>query len=152
MPAFTDLQWMHNAKEHEDLLAPTKERLTASDLPYVIENVEGAPMENFITLCGTSFGLGTEVAELRRHRRFEIKPMLLAVPPCVHRQKPRVIGVYGGHGRDRRRTVSTQDFSTDDRRRAMGIDWMNGNELSQAIPPAYTEYIGRQLLAQINDE
>lgn len=57
-----------------------------------------------------------------------------------------MIGVYGGHGRDRRRTVNTQDFSTEQRREAMGIDWMTGAELSQAIPPAYTEWIGRQLL------
>jgi DNA (cytosine-5)-methyltransferase 1 len=72
--------------------------------------------------------------------------MPLFIPACRHRL-PRVIGVYGGHGRDRRRVKGVQDFSADDRRKAMGIDWMTGEELSQAIPPAYTEWIGRQLMA-----
>ncbi|KKK80693.1 hypothetical protein LCGC14_2820940 [marine sediment metagenome] len=143
---FSDLKDMHNALPHGDLLTPTRARLRVADAPYVIENVEGAPMENYIVLCGTAFGLGAADAELRRHRRFEIEPPTLMVPPCVHRQRARVIGVYGGHGRDRRRKVKTQDFTTEQRREAMGIDWMTGDELSQAIPPAYTEYIGRQLM------
>ena len=143
---FCDLKNMHNAHKHPDLLTPTRVALQALGIPYVIENVEGAPMQNYITLCGTSFGLGTEDAELWRHRRFEIRPPILLVPPCAHRRKPRVIGVYGGHGRDPRRTVNTQDFSTVERRKAMGIDWMTGAELSQAIPPAYTQFIGEQLI------
>ena len=60
-----------------------------------------------------------------------------------------VIGVYGGHGRDHRRTTAPQQFSTRERGEAMGIHWMTGNELSQAIPPAYTEYIGRALAASL---
>jgi DNA (cytosine-5)-methyltransferase 1 len=147
--AFSDLKSMHNAKDHPDLLTPTRALLERSGLPYVIENVEGAPMSDYITLCGGAFGLGSGDAELRRHRRFEVRPMPVVAPPCVHGQRPRVIGVYGGHGRDRRRTVNTQDFSTEQRREAMGIDWMTGAELSQAIPPAYTEWIGRQLLASM---
>jgi DNA (cytosine-5)-methyltransferase 1 len=162
--AFSAMKTMPNAKEHFDLLTPTRERLKAWGGPYAIENVEGAPMFNYITLCGTSFGLGVAEAgaELRRHRRFEMNPEPeLMVPPCAH--GGRVIGVYGGHGRDRRRirpaTVGvygsaggmsvrdgTQQFSTEERREAMGIDWMTGAELSQAIPPAYTEFIGRQLI------
>lgn len=144
--AFSDLKSMHNAKEHPDLLTPTRELLDRIGLPYVIENVEGAPMSDYITLCGGAFGLGTGDAELRRHRRFEVRPMPAIVPPCAHGQRPRVIGVYGGHGRDRRRTVNTQDYSTVQRREAMGIDWMTGTELSQAIPPAYTEWIGNHLM------
>ena len=143
---FTDLKRMWNAKAYVDLLTPTRAALMVLGKPYVIENVEGAPMRDYITLCGTMFGLGTESAELWRHRRFETCPRILFVPPCAHRIKDRVIGVYGGHGRDRRRTISTQDFTVDERRQAMGIDWMTGQELSQAIPPAYTEYIGRRLL------
>lgn len=141
---FCDLKGMYNALSHDDLLTPTRERLVATGIPYVIENVEGAPMQNYITLCGSHFGLGCAIAELRRHRRFEINPMPLLVPQCAHGQ--RVIGVYGGHGRDRRRKVNTQDFPTEARREAMGVDWMTGAELSQAIPPAYTEWIGYQLL------
>lgn len=165
--AFTALKTMPNAKAHDDLLTPTRELLISLGKPYVIENVPGAPMRNYITLCGTMFGLGTGDAELRRHRLFEVEPMFLWVPPCDHYGRQRVIGVYGGHGRDRRRirpaTVGvwgnagdksardgTKQFSTEERREAMGIDWMTGAELSQAIPPAYTEYIGRQLLAVLS--
>ena len=143
---FCKLKNMHNAKTHTDLLTPMRNGLQALGKPYIIENVEGAPMHRYIVLCGTMFGLGTEQAELRRHRRFEISPYIAPVEPCRHGRKSRVIGVYGGHGRDRRRTVNTQDFSTDERRDAMGIDWMNGQELSQAIPPAYTEWIGQRLM------
>lgn len=125
------------------------------------------------------FGLGTGQAELRRHRLFEVSTGILLTPACQHYARNLVIGVHGGHGRDRRRTVTvvgdgngrdyrrdpvrpntvgvwgsaggrsvrdgTQQFSTAERAEAMGIDWMTGNELSQAIPPAYTEWIGRQL-------
>jgi DNA (cytosine-5)-methyltransferase 1 len=144
--AFTDLKKMHNAKPHDDLLSPMRDALRCLGKPYIIENVEGAPMHRYFVLCGTMFNLGTLEAELRRHRRFETNPYIPPVLPCRHGRKLRVIGVYGGHGRDRRRTVNTQDFSTDERREAMGIDWMSGLELSQAIPPAYTEWIGRHLL------
>lgn len=179
--AFTALRTMPNAKPHDDLLTPTRALLKEIGLPYVIENVPGAPMSNYITLCGSMFDLGTGEAELRRHRLFEIEPMPLFVPQCRHGWRAKVIGVYGGHDRDRRRTRpatvgvygdgngrdyrrqpatitvtghaggasvrdGTQQFSTDERREAMGIDWMNGDQLSQAIPPAYTEWIGRQLI------
>lgn len=147
--AYSDLKHMHNAKRHADLLTPTRELLNKIGKPYVIENVEGAPMQNYVTLCGTALGLGTADAELRRHRRFEIVPHMLFVPPCRHGLKARVIGVYGGHGRDRRRKFNTQDFSTAARREAMGIDWMTGDELSQAIPPSYTAFIGAHLLQHI---
>jgi DNA (cytosine-5)-methyltransferase 1 len=147
--AFTSLQWMHNAKRHDDLLTPTRELLNEIGLPYVIENVVGAPMEAAIRLCGSSFGLGSGDAELRRHRHFEVNPPILLSPPCEHGHRERVIGVYGGHGRDRRRKLNTQDFHVTARREAMGIDWMTDGELSQAIPPAYTEWIGRQLLQVI---
>ena len=147
---FSDLKKMHNAKQHADLLTPMREALQSVGKPYVIENVEGAPMQNYITLCGSMFGLMTSTAELRRHRRFETSWPIVMVPECQHGKRDRVIGVYGGHGRDRRRTVNTQDFSTEDRRIAMGIDWMNGQELSQAIPPKYTEWIGKRLMEAIN--
>jgi DNA (cytosine-5)-methyltransferase 1 len=178
--AFTAMKTMYNAKPHADLLTPTRARLVASGLPYVMENVPGAPMTDYVTLCGTMFGLGTGDAELRRHRLFELGGFYMLTPPCQHYTRHLVIGIYGGHGRDRRRTVTvvgdgnggdyrkhpktvgvyggaggasvrdgTQQFSTDQRREAMGIDWMNGDALSQAIPPAYTEFIGRQLLAAL---
>ena len=162
--AYTPLKAMWNARDHPELVDATRDRLIANGKPYVIENVPGSPVHG-LTLCGSMFGLGTGDAELRRHRLFEIWPMFMLTPPCAHGQRPRtagvsvdaggsstreknksrVIGVYGGHGRDRRRRTNTQGFSTDERREAMGIAWMNGNELSQAIPPVYTEYIGLRL-------
>ncbi len=144
--AHCDLKNMWNAKQHKDLIEPTRVRLIQFGKPYVIENVEGAPLLGPIMLCGTSFKLGCEGAELRRHRLFELNWPLILVPSCRHGEHNRVIGVYGGHGRDRRRKQNTQDFPTAARRQAMGIDWMNGTELSQAIPPAYTEFIGKQLM------
>lgn len=146
--AHSALKSMHNAKVHPDLVAPTRALLIASGLPWIMENVVGAPLENPIMLCGTMFGLGTGDAELRRHRLFEMSHPLALTPQCTHR-KLRVIGVYGGHGRDRRRVHNTQDFSVAQRAEAMGIDWMTGAELSQAIPPAYTEWLGRQLIGHL---
>lgn len=149
--AFTSLNKMHNAKPHADLLTPTRERLQRSGLPFVIENVPGAPLRVDLMLCGSMFYLGTPAAELRRHRNFELSHPSLQ-PACKHGWRSCVIGVYGGHGRDRRRKFNTQNFSVAERQEAMGIDWMNGTELSQAIPPAYTEYIGRAMLAAMDAE
>lgn len=141
--AHTSLKSMWNAKEHPNLIPPTRALLQASGRPWCMENVPGAPLEFSIMLCGSMFDLGWEDAELRRHRLFETSVPLLA-PQCSHR-KPRVIGVYGGHGRDRRRKVNTQDYPTEARRIAMGIEWMTGAELSQAIPPAYSEFIAKEM-------
>jgi len=182
---FTSMRKMWNAREHPDLLTPTRLLLVALKIPFVIENVPGAPMLNYVTLCGSMFGLGSGDAELRRHRWFEINPPQMWLRrPCAHNQRPRtntvlshggndgsrngptvgvyghsggssnrekarVIGVYGGHGRDHRRRTNTQGFSVKERSEAMGIDWMTGDELSQGIPPAYTEYIGKELLKQL---
>lgn len=146
---FVSLRWMHNAKGHDDLIPAFRAVLQETKRPFVIENVVGAPLRHARLLCGTFFGLGVKepFAELRRHRIFEINPVSLfwLEPQCLHGQAPRVISVHGGHGKDKRRTVNGQDFPTSARREAMGIDWMTGTELNQAIPPAYTEFIGRQL-------
>lgn len=146
--AHTSLNQMHNAKLHADLIPETRNRLTRWGGAWVIENVPGAPLVNPMLLCGTMFGLRTAngAAELRCHRGFESSVLLWSPGPCLHGTLPAVIGVYGGHGRDRRRTKNTQDFSTDMRREAMGIDWMDGGRLSQAIPPAYSRFIGEQVM------
>ena len=160
--AHTCLKAMWNAKKHEDLIPMTRKMLRASELPYIIENVPGAPLLagwNSIILCGTMFGLKTKdgSGELRRHRLFECSFYPGLTPPCNHGGP--TIGVYGGHGRDRRRTVTVtghcggysrrdgvQSFSVEQRREAMGISWMSGGELSQAIPPKYTEFLGNRLM------
>ena len=161
---YSDLKSMWNAKVHPDLVHPTRLLLTGN-APFIIENVRGSPLRRgSVMLCGTMFGLGVDGAELWRHRYFEVNWTVGLVPPCQHYQREKVIGVYGGHGRDHRRVVGvyghcggrsvrdgTQQFSVATRRQAMGIDWMNGQELSQAIPPAYTEFIGRQLMAVLKE-
>jgi DNA (cytosine-5)-methyltransferase 1 len=144
---------MWNAREHPDLVPVTRELLKASGLPYVIENVVGAPLDHPVTLCGAALGLGTATHHLARHRLFETSfPMM--VPPCAHGTRP-VLGVYGDHARDRRRStkVGEGQFAAAEglrmAREAMGIDWMNWREISQAIPPRYTEHIGSYLLGAI---
>lgn len=156
--AHSALKTMPNAKIHADLIPATREKLKAWGGPWIIENVSGAPLVNPVLLCGTMFGLTTDGgrAELRRHRLFESNMFLLS-RSCSHAAE-RVCGVYGGHGRDRRRTIGvhghsggrsvrdgTQGFTVKQRAEAMGIDWMTGAELSQAIPPAYTEFLCRQI-------
>jgi DNA (cytosine-5)-methyltransferase 1 len=154
----TRLRSLHGERGYTNWIPQTRDALQQTGLPYVIENVEGARvhLHSPVMLCGTMFGLRTGDADLWRHRLFEINGPLFLVPSCQHRN--RVIGIYGGHGRDRRvitvvghtggrsTRLSTNGFTKDERNEAMGIDWMTQAELSQAIPPAYTEFIGRQLL------
>ena len=146
----TALRGMWNAREHVDLVPATRALLRASGLPSIIENVPGAPLRDPIVLCGSMFGLGSGDAELRRHRLFEvIGGTWVLTPSCAHRTRARVIGVYGDGTREARRTVSAVYFNIERRREAMGIDWMIGRELSQAIPPAYTEHLGAALRARL---
>jgi DNA (cytosine-5)-methyltransferase 1 len=139
------------ATRHPRLIEPTRKALMALGKPFVIENVEGAPLFFPVTLCGTLFGL-----PLRRHRLFESSFLLLA-PDCRHWgtvANGDFAAVYecGGYGKRRGRVNGVR---VRDRRppreapsweSAMGIGWMTGKELTQAIPPAYTEYVGLQLL------
>jgi DNA (cytosine-5)-methyltransferase 1 len=131
-----------------DLLTPMRERLRGRT--YVIENVPGAPMRPDAILCGSAFDL-----EVRRHRWFESSsPFSALVPPCNH-SRP-ITGVYGhphgsgGAWRNGKRPMLPSDAAT--WARAMGIDWMNPRELSQSIPPAYTEWIGKQIQAHTEGE
>lgn len=163
--AHTSLRTMHNARRHADLIPATRALLAASGRPWCIENVPGADLRYSVMLCGTMFGLGCDGAELRRHRLFETSFAMLAPRP-QHGSAP-VLGVYGGHVRNRKRVIGVYghgphnaarqydkgqpDFGMKDGRIAMGIDWMTQAELSQAIPPAYSEYVGRvamQVLAE----
>lgn len=131
------------AHKHLDLLTPARPLLEATGVPWVIENVPGAPMRADYLLCGCMFGL----PGLRRERWFETSWNGFAMN-LGHDHRQPVITV-AGHGppswvRSEARPVYVADW-----RKAMGIGWMNRDELAQAIPPAYTEYIGRQLLEQL---
>lgn len=138
------------------LVEPVRERLERLGLPYVIENVPGAPLRDPVVLCGTMFRLraidddGTELA-LRRHRLFESNLELVAPAPCDHDGTP-VGGVYGGGSHSRAKAGARRGGYTPRAAvaaRLLGIDWMNRDELAQSIPPAYTEHLGRQLLAAV---
>jgi DNA (cytosine-5)-methyltransferase 1 len=162
--------WFHTALNkgrdhgHIDLIPETRELIEATRLPYVIENVEGARdhLINPLTLCGSSFGL-----RVRRHRLFEAN-FRLTGPACDHEWQddtPRyrihvnskhkdfetgylsgIVPVYGGS-----QTRGGPPGSAGLRAAVgMGIDWMSQKELNQAIPPAYTHHLGRQLMAELD--
>lgn len=131
--------------EHPDLIAPTRDLLKATGLPYVLENVPGAPLDAQIELCGTHFGL-----HIIKHRLFEANwPLPMPPATCDHSD---VYNPWSGKGR-----------SADKLRAAMDIDWLpiSGGasrkagytgDLFNAIPPAYTEFIGKALLDYISLE
>lgn len=127
---------------HPMLIEPVRDLLQAIGKPYVIENVQGAPLINPTLLVGSMFGLRT-----MRPRLFETSfdlPFMLAPSPSARTAKmgrPPKDGEYVhvvGH-------MSNVDYC----RRAMGIDWMNQGELAEAIPPAYTHWIGRHLMQEL---
>jgi DNA (cytosine-5)-methyltransferase 1 len=137
-----------SAHRHPQLIEPTRAGLIASGLPYVIENVEGAPLLEAIRLCGASFGLGTPEMSLRRHRRFECSFPTGMTPACSCGQKLS-IGVYGNGTPQWHRKKLGRNVLADEWREAMDCPWMVKSELSQAIPPAYTEHIGSYLMAEV---
>lgn len=164
----TAMKTMPDAREHPDLIPQTRELLNKIGKPYIIENVVGArkALINPIQLCGTSFGLGVEDADLQRHRLFETS---FPVEPisCNHGARA-TIGVYGGHMRNRkRRTIGVYgegcrdsrrkldrgvaDFTIEQGREAMGIGWMSVAELCEAIPPAYSKYLAEQFLLTVKN-
>jgi DNA (cytosine-5)-methyltransferase 1 len=134
------------ADRYPDLLAATRDVLLRSGLPWVIENVPGAPMRPDLVLCGCQFdGLCGPAGMVLRERWFEFRePLFAMAAPCYHPQPSIPLAgnnpgawYYRRHGRG---------VSAKDRGAAMGIDWMNREELADAIPPAYTEHVGGLLL------
>ncbi|MEU8182543.1 DNA cytosine methyltransferase [Micromonospora sp. NPDC049047] len=139
----------HMRHEHPDLIEPTRERLRAAvaapggPWAYVMENVPGAPLLDPITICGDSLRLG-----VRRHRLFESN-LPLTGTPCWHDRQAPPVPVYGSYGQrsGRKRVVDGETSpNTEEARAAMGIDWMPWPNLTQAIPPTYTHWIGVQLM------
>jgi hypothetical protein len=150
--ASSSLRRLNPGKVYVNLIPETRAALEASGLPYVIENVVGSELRDPAKLCGSAFGL-----PLRRHRLFETNWPLM-VPRCQHGvERPRFPVGRGSPTRTSadRSCVSYVYGSTRykgdlaDRKAAMDIDWMTNAELTQAIPPAYTELIGHQLMAVV---
>lgn len=151
-----------HAVEHPELLEPVRDALIAWGGVYVIENVPGAPMPGALVLCGSEFGLSAHDPAsdrrltLRRHRLFESNVFLMGAGGCTcaeDRAKGRIGGVYGGgstdrnHAREVRRGGYTPSQTV--AKELMGIDWMTRADLTQAIPPAFTQAIGEQLAAHL---
>jgi DNA (cytosine-5)-methyltransferase 1 len=165
--AYSVLRRANPDAEYPDLIGPTRELLEQTGLPWVIENVPGSPLRYSIVLCGSMFGLGSESGDgvkaeqtyrqLRRHRLFETSFAILQ-PQCVHTGE--ALGVYGGGptGRytfengakkDRYGRRGGYQGTVAEKRAAMEAAWMSAAELNQAIPPAYTELIGHQLMQHV---
>lgn len=148
---YSKTRFMHKNKKYPDLVAATRDALISTGKPYIIENVPGSPLYNYVMLCGTMFDL-----RVLRHRWFECSPTITMSPfSCNH------WGKATGSGSNRHEiaggtislqdgfdfvTVCGNDYLADEGRMAMGIDWMPKSKLSQAIPPAYTEWIGQRML------
>ncbi len=124
--------------EYPDLVDPVRELLAKTGLPWVIENVPGAPLISPITLCGQMFGL-----ELYRHRLFEAS---LPLQEPLHPQHVMPASKAGHWKPGTVMSVSGHVAPMSKAREVMGIDWCNRAELAEAIPPAYTQFIGEQLI------
>lgn len=154
---FTSLKAFASA-HHENLIPATRSLLIDAGLPYVIENVVGAPLIDEVMLCGSMFHLA-----VRRHRLFEIGGWgPISQPACRHVEQEAaspgyrtvrghgggqvvispVVQVYGGGRGYGKGEVELW-------RKAMGIDWMTRAELTQAVPPAYTRWIGARLIHHV---
>jgi DNA (cytosine-5)-methyltransferase 1 len=139
---------------HPDLVGETRRLLAAAGRPYVIENVVGAPLLRSVLLCGTMFGLG-----VFRHRLFESSIALFAPPHGRHRGRVgdgRFFTAAGRGGKQRAARTGllrghVHRGTAADWRTAMGCPWMTRDELSQAVPPAYTYHVGLQLRRYLED-
>lgn len=132
-----------NAHAHPDHIPAIRAMLRASGVPYAIENVVGAPLENPAVLCGLAFGL-----RVKRHRLIE-SSFFVMTPPCPSHHQDYFV-IFGDEVRNRRKgDAAGRKNKIAEGRKAMGIDWMTRGELSESIPPAYSEFIAREFLRQL---
>lgn len=129
---------------HPDLIPDVRKLLNPRDCGwiYVIENVPGSPLVDPVLVCGSSLGL-----EVRRHRLFESNVALMA-PPCVHRSQGQPVGVYG-EGSSRGQIRGRKADNEEEVLTVMEMPWADRAGATQAIPPAYTELIGHQLVTHL---
>ncbi len=153
--AYSATQRLPNVRDdHPQLLEPVREALIKLGKPYVIENVIGAPMHMPIVLCGLSFKL-----KVFRHRLFESNVFLFCPPHVPHGDRRIGVDGYvcvagngGGTTSTKRKSCPADHRNKESWSSAMQIDWMSRDELAQAIPPAYTKYIGGQLVNYIGQK
>lgn len=149
--AHSDLQ-KQSKLSYLDLIAPTRQILLDLGLPYVIENVEGAPLIDPVMICGA----GVPGLRVIRHRLFESSMPLVGIP-CPPRHP--LVFTYDKRKAHKGRLDQDTSFvqvtgggncTVANKRAAMGIDWMIGSELNEAIPPAYSKFIGLQLMKELS--
>jgi len=140
----------YNPEDKPDLVGPTRDLLNYWGGNWVMENVPGAPMPNAITLCGWAMGL----RHIKRHRLFESTEFLMS-PGCAC-PKGDTVSVFGHSGEDRRKSTIAKygemrkHVPLAEVRELMGVQWMtNRDDVSDSIPPAYTQHIGEQLIAAL---
>jgi DNA (cytosine-5)-methyltransferase 1 len=159
--AHSDLQ-KQSKLHYEDFIERTRERLEAiagfSDIVWVIENVEGAPLRNPVKLCGANDGYFPEL-RVQRHRLFESNVPLLGVPcpqgkhplTFTHDKRKPHYGKLDPY-KDYVQVTGGGNCPVDAARDAMGIHWMTKMELNEAIPPAYAKHVGLQLRASLGPQ
>ena len=130
--------------EHPDLVGPVRELLAASGKPYMIENVEGAPLEEPVTLCGSMFGMRTY-----RHRLFETNWGLKAPDHQEHRARTAKMGRPVKDGENMHIVGNFTGVAL--ARQIMDMPWASRSGMAEAVPPAYTEYIGKQLMGLLEN-
>jgi DNA (cytosine-5)-methyltransferase 1 len=138
--AYSECTPTTNRANHPDLIAPIRRMLINAGIPFAIENVEMARSRliNPIMLCGSMFGL-----KIWRHRYFECVPdRLVLTHPCYHNERPILVSGQGQKWVDGIRLPKPR---VSEKLTAMEIDWMTGDEVTEAIPPAYSEFIARQI-------
>lgn len=137
------------------LIEPIREALQANGRPYVIENVEGAPLLAPIVLCGTMF----PTLRVLRHRLFE-SSFQLKLSPLRHRLPHPLVFThdkrkahYGKLNQDESfvQVTGGGNCTVRNAKLAMGIGWMTKNEMNEAIPPAYSQFLGRQMYQQLTE-
>lgn len=155
-PRYSSATPTENRDKHPDLVEPVRNALVQWGGAYIIENVPGAPLLNPVLMCGASLGLAADCRDghrrqLKRHRLFESNlPLMSPGCGCDGRQKIGVYGDGGGGARTQNAQGGGYKGHPEESRQAMGIDWMrNRKDLSDAIPPAYTQYLGEPLIEQI---
>lgn len=131
-------------KRHPDLVSATRDALQLVRKPYVIENVEGAPLQNPLMLCGTMFGL-----PIIRHRLFECDPPIWFAPSACAHVRP---VVKAGRRPDREKhyhAIYGHFVDVEWAREITGCHWMTRDELAQCIPPIFTQWIGEQIMGEL---
>lgn len=127
----------------KNMIPATREGLMMANRPWIMENVEYAPLKNPITVCASAFG-----KKIRRHRIFETGEMRLVGTSCYHKEQGKVVGIYGKL-RDNIPGGGRTANSIEEAREVMGIDWMIWTELVEAVPPVYTEFLGKQIIEKL---